>query len=410
MKTTCRHVLRTALMGAAAAFAIPAAAEWVYDPVASTLTQGSVVLQNVVASGTKLSIGDNKSNATAVDLDFSTGVAGGYEIASIAASAFNGNKNVASLVLPDTLVSIGQSAFMSCSNIGGTLVLPDSLTAVGNHPFYGIGITRLELGSGLRRIGNWMFVNCSSLRSVKWNAAVTGVNEKGFYGCKVLSAFEGPGTENGFPTNLVTLGGQAFQTEGYGNGLAGLDVKLPLLATCGSDAFRASGLRSVEAGGALVSVPANFLRACTSVESAVFHEGTKNFGNGCFGWCTAITNVVFPSTVVKVGAVVGPNWGSRTMHVWWGGVPDAAQFDFASASGDNWSLLRGKTPTVHHVRWKDGEKWKAFAAAIPADYATDNALVLPAKPKPNAVGSWGLGGNQPVQWFDLPSGTFILIR
>lgn len=397
-------------MGAAAAFAIPAAAEWSYDPSAQTLTQGSVILQNVTANGTKLTIGNNKSNATAVALDLSTGVADGYEIASIAASAFDGNKNVTSLVLPDTLVSVGQSAFINCSNIGGTLVIPDSLTTVGNHPFYGLGIRELRLGSGLSRVGNWMFYNCGKLTNVVWNAAVTGVNENGFYGCKTLASFEGPGTDSGFPTNIVSLGGRAFNTEGYSSALSGLDVRLPLLASCGGDTFRASGLRSIDVGGGLESVPGNFLRVCLYLESAVFNEGTKNFGDGMVGWCTSITNLVVPATIVKVGAIVGPSWGSRTLHVWWNGVPDPAQFNFSSASGDNWSLLRGKTPTVHHVRWKDGEKWKAFAAAIPADYATDNALVLPAEPKPNAVGSWGLDGNQPVQWFDLPSGTVILIR
>lgn len=227
---------------------------------------------------------------------------------------------------------------------------------------------------------------------------------------ETLKSFAGPGTDGGFPTNVVSLGGRAFNTEGYSTALPGLDVKLPHLTSCGGDTFRASGFRSVEVGGGLVSIPGNFLRVCLYLESAVFNEGTKNVGNGCFGWCTSITNVVFPSTIVKVGAVVGPNWGSRPMHVWWGGAPDPAQFDFASASGDNWSLLRGRTPTVHHVRWKDKAAWEAFAAAIPEDYKTDNALVLPAEPKKNAVGSWGLSGNQPVCWFDLPSGTLILMK
>ena len=410
MKSTFFPVSRFAAW-AAAFFTLPAAAvPWVYDSGAQTLTRGTVVLENVTASGSNLTIGDNKSNATAVELDFSEGVAEGYAITAIAKSAFNGNKNVTALVLPDTLVSVGESAFMSCSNIGGTLALPDSLTTIGNHPFYGLGITRLELGSGLSRVGNWMFVNCSKLTNVVWNAAVTGVNEKGFYNCKLLSSFEGPGTDGGFPTNLVAIGGNAFNTEGYRNALTGLDVRLPLLRSCGTDTFRASGLRSVEVGGGLASVPGNFLRVCQQVESAVFHEGTKNFGDGCFGWCTSITNVVIPSTVVKVGAIVGPNWGSRPMHVWWNGVPDASQFNFSKASGDNWSLLRGQTPIMHHVRWKDKDDWESFAAAIPDDYKTANALALPAEPKPTSVGSWGLNGNQAVYWFDLPGGTLILVK
>ena len=411
MKTTVLPGFRIAAPAALAlALVLPAAAEWTYDSSAQTLTQGSVVLQNVTASGTKLTIGNNKSTATAVALDLSTGVADGYEIASIAASAFDGNKNVTSLVLPDTLVSVGQSAFINCSNIGGTLVIPDSLTSVGNHPFYGLGIRELRMGSGLSRIGNWMFYGCSKLTNVVWNATIQGVNERGFYGCKTLKSFTGPGTDGGFPTNLTYIGWGAFYTEGYESFLPGVDVRLPSLTSFGEQAFRAGGIRSAEIGGGAATVGASAFRACLKLESLVLNDGTRTLGDGLVGWCTSITNLVVPSTIVKVGAIVGPNWGSRTMHVWWGGVPDPAQFNYSSASGDNWSLLRGGTPTVHHVRWKDKEKWLAFAAAIPEDYAADNALLLPAEPKKNAVGSWGLAGNQPVRWFELPAATLVMVK
>ena len=395
---------------AAVFLALPAAAEWTYDPSAQTLTQGTVVLENVTANGTKLTIGNNKSNATAVNLDFSTDVAGGYEIVSIAASAFDGNKNVTSLVLPDTLTSVGQSAFISCSNIGGTLVIPDSLTSVGNHPFYGLGIRELRMGSGLSRVGNWMFYGCSKLTNVVWNAAIRGVNERGFFGCKTLKSFTGPGTEGGFPTNLTSVGWGAFYTDGYEASLPGIDVRLPSLTSMNAQVFRTAGIRSADIGGGATSIGDNAFRVCLKLESLVLNDGTKTLNDGMLGWCTSITNLVIPSTIVKVGAIVGPNWGSRPMHVWWNGVPDASQFNFSSASGDNWSLLRGQTPTVHHVRWKDKAKWEAFAAAIPDDYKTANALALPAQPKPNSVGSWGLNGNQAVRWFDLPSGTILLVK
>ena len=88
MKTTALPGSRIAAPAALAlSLVLPAAAEWTYDPSAQTLTQGTVVLQNVTASGTSLTIGDNKSNATAVELDLSTGVADGYAITAIAASA-----------------------------------------------------------------------------------------------------------------------------------------------------------------------------------------------------------------------------------------------------------------------------------------------------------------------------------
>ena len=86
-----KHKYAFVALAAFALAALPVFASWTYDSSGKTLTQGSVVLQNVTASGTKLTIGDNKTNTTATDLDFSTGVEGGYTVTQIAQDAFNGS-------------------------------------------------------------------------------------------------------------------------------------------------------------------------------------------------------------------------------------------------------------------------------------------------------------------------------
>ena len=53
MKTMTFPVFRTAVP-TALLLALPAAAEWTDDPSAQTLAQGTVVLENVTANGTKL--------------------------------------------------------------------------------------------------------------------------------------------------------------------------------------------------------------------------------------------------------------------------------------------------------------------------------------------------------------------
>ena len=52
-------------------------AAWTFDSSAKTLSDGTFVLRNVTASGSTLTIGDNKSNANiAGDVDLSSGIAG----------------------------------------------------------------------------------------------------------------------------------------------------------------------------------------------------------------------------------------------------------------------------------------------------------------------------------------------
>lgn len=90
------------------------------------------------------------------------------------------------LVLPDALQSIGQSAFSGCrqltgvrfgkslrsigafafvqSGLRGALVLPDSLQSIGDGAFSGLsGLTEITLPAGLQVVGPGAFADCTSL-------------------------------------------------------------------------------------------------------------------------------------------------------------------------------------------------------------------------------------------------------
>ncbi len=379
------HKYAFAALAAFALAALPVFASWTYDSSGKTLTQGSVVLQNVTASGTKLTIGDNKTNTTATDLDFSTGVEGGYSVAQIAQDAFNGNTSVTSLVLPDTLTWIGQSAFINCSNLGGEIVLPDSLTSTGYHCFMGTAVTRAVFGSGMKAVNNWLFNGCRSLRSVKWNQVITSVNEKAFYGCSALETFE-----NAFPTNVTSIGGAAFQNCSALTG-DNRDLVLLKLTGLGGTAFQNSGIKSIEIGGQLAST-GNAFFLCSKLESVILHEGTTAIGNDCFPYCTSLTNLVVPSTISTVGSCMR-SMGSARLHIWWEGVPDIANFNFGS-----YGMIAGKSPITHHFQYDDKTEWEAFEADI--SNKTNMDIVFPETMF--GEGTWGWNCNHVVVWWRTP--------
>ena len=381
-----KHLASTVL---ALSFALPASAAWTYDSSAQTLTQGAVVLQNVTASGTKLTIGNNKTNATATDLDFSTGVEGGYTVPQIAQDAFNGNTSVTSLVLPDTLTWIGQSAFINCSNLGGELVLPDSLTSTGYHSFMGTAVTRVVFGSGMKTANNWLFKECKSLESVKWNQCITAIGDQVFNGCTALTTFE-----NEFPTNVTTIGGSAFYNTSALTG-DNRDLVLLKLTGLGGTAFQNSGIRSIEIGGQLAST-GNAFFLCSKLESVILHEGTTAIGNDCFPYCTSLTNLVVPSTISTVGSCMR-SMGSARLHIWWEGVPDIANFNFGS-----YGMIAGKSPITHHFQYDDRTEWEAFEADI--SNKTNMDIVFPASMF--ETGTWGWNGNHTVMWWRTPVAEF----
>ena len=369
----------------ALACALPATASWTYDPSARTLTQGAIVLQNVSASGTKLMIGDNKSNATATDLDFSTGVDGGYTITQIANNAFDQNKNVTNLVLPDTLTYIGQSAFYACSNFKGELVLPDSLTSTGYHPFAETGITRLEFGSGMATVNNWFVRNNQSLRSVKWNDAITAINSQAFQSDSGITIFE-----NDFPTNVTSIANNAFDGALALTGDHAV-IRLPKITSFGSCAFQAADFEGVEIGGTLGKLT-NAQFYGSKIRWAIVDDGVTEIGYNSFAECTSLTNLVFPATLQIAGPALKQNMnGSQTMHVWWNSIPSSID---TSVNG----FITAKGSTVDHLDWNDKAAWEEYASA----WTGDSRQQLTVPPSPFGEGKWGWAQSHKVYWHNQP--------
>lgn len=95
----------------------------------------------------------------------------GSPVTRILSSVFQKSTTLKSIVLPDTLVSIGDSAFSGCSSLE-SVNIPNGVTA----------------------IGDWTFQNCSSLTSIVIPKGVTRLGMRAFYGCENLTVITFNGT------------------------------------------------------------------------------------------------------------------------------------------------------------------------------------------------------------------------
>ena len=78
--------------------------------------------------------------------------------------AFDGCSSLTSLTLPSSVTSIGDHAFESCSGLT-SLTLPSSVTSIGGHAFEGCsGLTSLTLPSSVTSIGDSAFERCNNLK------------------------------------------------------------------------------------------------------------------------------------------------------------------------------------------------------------------------------------------------------
>ena len=92
-----------------------------------------------------------------------------------------------SITLPNSIVSIGQSAFEGCTGLA-IINIPDSVVSIGDNAFEGcIGLTSVTIPDGVTEIGYWAFWKCTKLTAITIPNSVTKLGPAAFSGCTSLA-------------------------------------------------------------------------------------------------------------------------------------------------------------------------------------------------------------------------------
>lgn len=90
------------------------------------------------------------------------------------------------VVVPDTVKSIGCSAFLKCDTIT-SVKIPESVEYMGENVFSDCSsLLRVTLPEGFSMIESWTFVNCHNLENVEMPSSMIEVSEEAFVGCDRL--------------------------------------------------------------------------------------------------------------------------------------------------------------------------------------------------------------------------------
>jgi len=97
-------------------------------------------------------------------------------------------KTATTFVIPDSVTSIGASAFATCSSLT-SITIPDGVTIIGTSAFANCSsLTSITIPSGVTGIGASTFANCSSLTSITIPDSVTAIGNQAFSGCGNLTS------------------------------------------------------------------------------------------------------------------------------------------------------------------------------------------------------------------------------
>uniref|UniRef100_UPI003F4B25B2 leucine-rich repeat domain-containing protein n=1 Tax=Brachyspira catarrhinii TaxID=2528966 RepID=UPI003F4B25B2 len=165
-------------------------------------------------------------------------------IITIGASAFSGCLVLKTINFPDSIIEISQEAFKSCRSLyladisktkmtminNGifndcaslvTIILPETIiNGINSKAFYDcVSLKTINIPSKTEIIGDAVFYNCKSLESIRLNANIIGIGDRVFSGCSVLKNIEYAGNKS---SDITSIGIDIFDAQ-----LTAINLYLP---------------------------------------------------------------------------------------------------------------------------------------------------------------------------------------
>ncbi|MEA4935330.1 MAG: leucine-rich repeat domain-containing protein [Paludibacter sp.] len=181
-----------------------------------------------------------------------------------ATSAFGGNSNIETVILPSDLTVISARAFQAAKGLV-SVTIPDGVTTIGDYAFYQCSKLALStLPSALNSIGLWIFRECSKI------------------------------TFSSLPAGLIVPSAQIRTFE-----------------SCTS-------IQSMEFPAGTTAIPNYTMQNCTALENVVFPASLTSIGANSIKGCTNLTSIRFKGAtppIVGTDALAGITLSNIIVHV-----------------------------------------------------------------------------------------------
>ena len=203
----------------------------------------------------------NSNIKTFLELKYFTG------LSSIDSEAFMSCRNLTSVTIPNSVITIGNKSFSGCNALEN-LGFSNSLTSIGSGAFSDCyGLKDVQIPNSVVFIGDNAFNNCTGLTDISISESVTDIGSYAFSGCSALKTIN-------IPYSVKDIGRAAFE--------------------------RCTSLTAIMIPNSITNIEVELFRGCSGLTSVTIEDGIKSIGSSAFYLCDNLKSLSIPNSITDV--------------------------------------------------------------------------------------------------------------